>query len=74
MISSMGISVPQLPVTSHSRARKTYKKNMFRSNKEDIKSRFGILLTSVKAALEANHVATNDVHTVLVAMFSWSDS
>ena len=43
---------------------------MFRSNEEDIKSRFAILLTSVKSALEANHVATNDVRTVLVGMFT----
>ena len=47
---------------------------MFRSNLEDIKSRFAILLTSVKSALEANHVATNDVRTILVGMFTWSDN
>lgn len=43
------------------------------SNLEDIKSRFAYLLTCVKSALEANHVSTNDVHSVLVGMFPGSD-
>ena len=43
------------------------------SNLEDIKSRFAVLLTCVKSALEANHVSTNDVHTVIVGMFPGSD-
>ena len=43
------------------------------SNLEDIKSRFAVLLTCVKSALEANQVSANDVHTVLVGMFPGSD-
>ena len=48
-------------------------KTLDRSNLEDIKSRFAVLLTSVKAALEANHVTAGDVRTVLVGMFTGSD-
>ena len=47
---------------------------MSRSNLEDIKSRFANLLIEVKSALEANHVAANDVRTVLVGMFTGSDN
>ena len=46
---------------------------MFRSNLEDIKSRFAILLRSVQLALEANHVSPQDVHAVLVGMFGCRD-
>ena len=42
---------------------------MFRSNLEDIQSRFAILLQSVQSALETHHVAPTDVHGVLIAMF-----
>ena len=43
---------------------------MFRSNLEDIKSRFAYLLQDVRSALEANHVATSDVHGVLIGMLN----
>ena len=46
---------------------------MSRSNLEDIKSRFANLLIEMKSALEANHVATNDVRSILVGMFPGSD-
>ena len=46
---------------------------MFRSNLEDIKSRFAILLRSVQLALEANRVTPQDVHAVLVGMFGCRD-
>ena len=46
---------------------------MFRSNLEDIKSRFAILLRSVQLALEANHVTPEDVYAVLVGMFGCGD-
>ena len=42
---------------------------MFRSNLEDIKSRFAILLQSIQAALEANHVTIEAVRSVLVGMY-----
>ena len=41
---------------------------MFRSNLEDIKSRFAILLQSIQYALEANHVTILAVRGVLVGM------
>jgi hypothetical protein len=44
-------------------------KAMFRSNSEDIKSRFAVLLRSVQLALENNHVTPEDVHAVLVGIF-----
>ena len=43
--------------------------SMFRSNLEDIKSRFAILLRSVQLVLEANHITPEDVYAVLVGMF-----
>lgn len=43
---------------------------MFRTNLEDIKGRFAILLRSVQLALEANHVTPEDVYAVLVGMFN----
>ena len=43
------------------------------SNLEDIKSRFAILLQSVRSALEANHVPSADVHGVLIEMFGCGD-
>ena len=46
---------------------------MFRSNLEDIKSRFAILLRSVRLALEANHVTPEDVYAVLIEMFDCGD-
>ena len=46
---------------------------MFRSNLEDIKSRFAILLQSVQLALEANRVTPQDVYAVLVGMFGCRD-
>ena len=42
---------------------------MFRSNLEDIKSRFAVLLRSVQLTLEANHVTPEDVYAVLVGMY-----
>jgi hypothetical protein len=48
-------------------------KAMIRSNLEDIKSRFAILLRSVQQALEANHVTPEDVYAVLVGMLGCRD-
>lgn len=42
---------------------------MIRSNLEEITSRFGVLLSDVKAALKANHVRTSDVHSVIIEMY-----
>ena len=42
---------------------------MFRSNLEDIKSRFAVLLQSIQAALEANNVTKESVRGVLVGMY-----
>ena len=46
---------------------------MFRSNLEDIQSRFAVLLQNVQSALKANHIASVDVHGVLIGMFSSGD-
>ena len=46
---------------------------MFRSNLEDIKSRFAFLLMKVWSALEANNVDPIDVHSVLVGIFDCGD-
>ena len=46
---------------------------MFRSNLEDIKSRFATLLRSVQSALEANYVTIEDVYAVLVGMLNCGD-
>ena len=42
---------------------------MILSNLEEIKSRFSVLLSAVMAALEANHVRTRDVHSVIIEMY-----
>ena len=42
---------------------------MFRSNLEDIKSRFAVLLESIQAALEASNVTKEAVRGVLVGMY-----
>ena len=42
---------------------------MFRSNLEDIKSRFAVLLQSIQSALEANNVTKEAVRGVLVGMY-----
>ena len=46
---------------------------MFRSNLEDIKSRFAFLLLKVRSAFEMNHVAPTDVHGVLIGIFDCGD-
>jgi hypothetical protein len=46
---------------------------MFRSNLEDIKSRFAILRREVQVALVENHVTPEDVYAVLVEMFGCRD-
>ena len=46
---------------------------MFRSNEEEIDSRFGYLLTDVRSTLEFNHVEVEDVRQVLVAVFHRED-
>ena len=46
---------------------------MFRSNLEDIQSRFAILLQSVRSALEEYGVAPKVVHDVLIAMSDCGD-
>ena len=43
--------------------------SMFRSNMEDIKSRFTVLLQSIQSTLEANHVTIEAVHGILVGMY-----
>ena len=48
-------------------------RTMFRSNLEDIRSRFSALLIDVRLALESNHIATSNVRTILVGMFPKCD-
>ena len=43
--------------------------SMVRANREDIQSRFGILLSNVKSALESNHVTPEAACSVLVEIF-----
>lgn len=47
--------------------------SMFRSNMEEIESRFGYLLISVRSALEANNVKVEEFHQLLVTMFHRDD-
>lgn len=46
---------------------------MFRSNEEEIESRFAYLLISVQSALEANNVNVEEVRQVLITMFHRDD-
>ena len=46
---------------------------MFRSNEEEIESRFGYLLIKVQSALKSNNVNARDVHQLLVTIFHRDD-
>ena len=46
---------------------------MILSNLEEITSRFGVLLSDVKAALKANRVRTRDVRSVIIEMYPQCD-